>query len=115
VIIAHRIALSPIGFTHQVASGRPTTPGDRRGPLEQILTDRGATHGPFQENSRISQALKETMRACSGWGRLTPAMRESLEMDCHKVGRILAGDPDFADHWLDRAGYATLIAKACSK
>ena len=84
-------------------------------PLEQTLAERAGTHGAFEENSRISQALKETMRACSGWERLTPAMRESLEMDAHKVGRILAGDPDFSDHWLDRAGYASLIAKACSK
>jgi hypothetical protein len=42
-------------------------------------------------------------------------MREALEIDAHKIGRILAGDPDFRDHWLDRAGYATLIARECSK
>jgi hypothetical protein len=83
--------------------------------LEQTLAERAGTHGAFEENSRIAQALKETMRACAGWERLTPAMRESLEMDCHKVGRILAGDPDFRDHWQDLAGYAQLIARECSK
>jgi hypothetical protein len=83
--------------------------------IEQTLADRGKTHGPFHEQAAITQSLKDVMRASTGWRHLTPSMRESLEMDCHKVGRILAGDPDFADHWLDRAGYATLVAKACSK
>ena len=83
--------------------------------LEQTLADRGETHGPFHEQAAITQALKAVLRGNVGWERLTPAMRESLEMDCHKVGRILAGDLDFADHWIDRAGYATLVAKECSK
>ena len=30
-------------------------------------------------------------------------------MIAHKIGRILAGDPSFQDHWADIAGYATLI------
>ena len=32
-------------------------------------------------------------------------------MIAHKIGRILAGDPNHIDHWLDIAGYATLVAK----
>jgi hypothetical protein len=79
--------------------------------IEETLADRGVTHGPFQENARISQSLKEVMRGCAGWERLTPSTRESLEMDARKLGRILAGDPGFVDHWIDRAGYATLVAK----
>jgi hypothetical protein len=35
--------------------------------------------------------------------------RESLEMNQHKVARILAGNPDEPDHWFDIAGYATLV------
>lgn len=33
-----------------------------------------------------------------------------LEMIAHKVGRILAGNPHFEDHWADIAGYARLSA-----
>jgi hypothetical protein len=36
-------------------------------------------------------------------------------MIAHKIGRIIAGDPDFRDHWDDLAGYATLIAQKCTK
>jgi len=36
---------------------------------------------------------------------------EALEMIVHKIGRIVNGDPDVTDHWVDIAGYATLIAE----
>ena len=31
-------------------------------------------------------------------------------MICHKIGRIVNGDPDYADSWIDIAGYAKLVA-----
>ena len=34
--------------------------------------------------------------------------REGLEMIAHKVGRILAGNPSFPDHWFDIEGYARI-------
>jgi hypothetical protein len=33
-----------------------------------------------------------------------------LDMICHKIGRIINGDPDYADSWHDIAGYAQLVA-----
>jgi hypothetical protein len=35
---------------------------------------------------------------------------EALEMICHKIARVLNGDPNHHDHWHDIAGYATLVA-----
>jgi hypothetical protein len=35
---------------------------------------------------------------------------EALDMICHKIGRIVNGDPDYADSWIDIAGYAKLVA-----
>jgi hypothetical protein len=32
--------------------------------------------------------------------------REAIDMICHKLGRILSGDPSHPDHWLDIQGYA---------
>ena len=49
------------------------------------------------------------------WAKLEQTQRESLDMIAHKIGRILAGDPDFRDHWDDIAGYAKLVADKCSK
>jgi hypothetical protein len=36
--------------------------------------------------------------------------KEGLHMILHKIGRIVNGDPDYVDSWLDIAGYATLVA-----
>jgi hypothetical protein len=35
---------------------------------------------------------------------------EALEMIVHKIGRIVNGNPDKIDHWVDIAGYAKLVA-----
>ncbi len=41
---------------------------------------------------------------------LAPDQQEALDMVCHKVGRIVNGDPDYADSWIDIAGYTKLVA-----
>lgn len=48
----------------------------------------------------------EAERGCD----LDPDQREALEMIAHKIARILNGDPNYADSWVDIAGYAKLIA-----
>ena len=35
---------------------------------------------------------------------------EALDMIFHKIGRIINGDPDYVDSWVDIAGYAKLVA-----
>jgi hypothetical protein len=36
-------------------------------------------------------------------------------MVVHKIGRILNGDPHYADSWVDIAGYAKLVADRLEK
>ena len=38
--------------------------------------------------------------------------REGLEMIAHKISRILNGDPNYDDSWVDIAGYAQLVVDA---
>lgn len=78
--------------------------------IRTILAERGSTHGDYCEHANITQTLKRDMAAQPGWYRLHPHERETLDMIANKVGRILAGNPHFHDHWLDIAGYATLSA-----
>lgn len=73
-----------------------------------LLTERGKTHGDYTVHAATTQQLKDIMHQHTGWDRLSPDQRETLEMIQHKIGRILAGNPDFADHWDDIAGYAKL-------
>lgn len=78
---------------------------------DALLAERGQTHGDFADHARITRNIKDAMIQESGWPRLNDMQKESLDMIAHKIGRILAGNPDFADHWDDIAGYARLISQ----
>jgi hypothetical protein len=77
--------------------------------VNKTLADRGKRYGDFAGHAQITQDLKDVMRATEGWENLTPSQKESLEMNAHKIGRILNGDPNYADSWHDIAGYSTLV------
>ena len=79
--------------------------------IDELLAEREKTHGPFVLHAHIAQNLKEVMRAQTSFRRLLDPHAEALDMIAHKIGRILAGDPNHEDHWRDIAGYATLVAK----
>lgn len=77
---------------------------------DEILAERGQRYGDFDKHADITQSLKKAMASTPGWQRLAPDQREALEMNAHKIGRILNGDPNYADSWEDIAGYAKLVA-----
>lgn len=75
-----------------------------------LLIERGKSYGTFARRSNISQQLKNVMKSQKGWTRLTADQRETLEMIACKVSRILNGDPNHVDSWVDIAGYAKLVS-----
>ena len=79
--------------------------------LEAVLAERGARYGKFLEHARITQHIKFAMTQSRNWDTLSCDKREALEMIAHKIGRILNGDPEYADNFIDLAGFATLIVK----
>lgn len=79
--------------------------------VSATLTSRGSRYGAFTSHAAITQQLKDVMRATPGWEKLSPSQKEALEMNAHKIGRILNGDPNYADSWHDIAGYASLVDK----
>ena len=81
--------------------------------LGVLLQQRKSQHGEFRDHARITQNLKAMMLDPSGasnWNKLQAIQREALEMIVHKIGRILAGNPDHEDHWVDICGYSKLVA-----
>jgi hypothetical protein len=80
--------------------------------VDAILGERGKRYGPFITHAAITQQLKGTMNTYLTQNKktLTPDQQEALDMIFHKIGRILNGDPDYADSWVDIAGYAKLVA-----
>jgi hypothetical protein len=78
--------------------------------VDATLTERGARYGKFEGHAKITQDIKTAYAKTSNWHtKLTDDQREALEMIAHKIGRILNGDPDYADSWHDIAGYAKLV------
>lgn len=77
--------------------------------INETLTERGNRYGEFPEHARITQNIKRAMVDSPNWATLPDSMKESLEMVAHKVGRILNGDPKYADSWHDIIGYTRLI------
>lgn len=77
--------------------------------VDAVLSERGARYGKFTDHARITQSLKTIIDECDN-GKLSWSQRESLDMIAHKIGRILNGDPNYADSWVDIAGYAKLVA-----
>ena len=75
----------------------------------EILEERGKRYGEFFEHSHITQSLKATMHATDGWNGLSCSQAEALDMIAHKIGRILNGDPNYADSWVDICGYSQLV------
>jgi hypothetical protein len=85
--------------------------------VNDILKERGNRYGSYRNVSMISQMLKDTIRnshnvRCNSleWYQL-----ESLDLICNKLARILSGDPNYRDSWVDIAGYAQLVVNELDK
>jgi len=81
--------------------------------MSEVTDRRESTHGSYRRTASISQQLKNVLQsnAHEKWVELTNRQRESLEMICVKIARIMSGDHYEKDHWLDIAGYAELAVK----
>lgn len=77
--------------------------------IDKTLAERGNRYGDFQEHARITQNIKKAMADSPNWKDLSDDKRETLDMIAHKVGRILNGDPEYADSWHDIIGYTKLV------
>jgi hypothetical protein len=91
--------------------------------VQDTLNNRQKTHGEFTDNAKIMQALKNIVRDSMNWpwppgnigNDLTPAQCEAIDMILHKVGRIVTGNPNEPDHWLDIEGYARLVRERINR
>lgn len=75
---------------------------------DELIASRETTHGSFHG---VANTLAETLgvwNASEGSRKLTNLQSVALTQIALKIARILNGDPNFADHWIDIAGYARL-------
>lgn len=77
--------------------------------IYKVLDERGKSYGDFTDNGRIAQAFKTVMRDTPGWDSMNAHQKEALEMIAHKIARILNGNPNHPDSWVDIIGYTQLV------
>lgn len=82
--------------------------------INNTLTERGKTHGSFETNALVAQRLKAVIRNLNET-ELSVVQMEALDFITSKIGRICSGNPNEPDHWIDIAGYATLVAKSLTE
>jgi hypothetical protein len=80
--------------------------------VDATLDARAVEYGKFIEGAEVMQMLKRVVQAALNNRDKTLAhdQAEAMDMIIHKIGRIVNGNPDVVDHWLDIAGYAKLVA-----
>ena len=77
--------------------------------IEEVLNQRQATYGSFTKNAEISQMMKYFMTQGTNYKQMPVPHREALEMIVHKIARIVNGDPNYIDNWVDIIGYSQLV------
>lgn len=80
--------------------------------IDDTLKERGSRYGKFTGHSEITQSLKRLISSelNKRQKKLSDDQQEAMDMIAHKIGRIINGDPDYVDSWIDIAGYAKLVA-----
>jgi hypothetical protein len=97
---------------------KPQIPTDVEGVLVEEPTDsisevlkvRGDRYGVFADNAHTAQKLKRVLESTPNWKVLDDDQKQALEMIVYKMSRVLHGDPDYDDNWLDMAGFSKLVA-----
>lgn len=81
--------------------------------IDDTLEERGKRYGTFDKHSELSQKLSGAIRyhRVMNDKQLSDIHTEALNQICHKIARIVNGDPNYDDSWRDIAGYATLVVK----
>ena len=97
--------------SHQIANdaGENTTM-----TVDETLKQRGNRYGSFKNHANLSVALRTTLfqhysQTHPEGESLSAVQIEALTLICHKLARIVNGDPSYDDSWKDIAGYAQLV------
>jgi hypothetical protein len=76
---------------------------------DALINERESTHGAFNVAAPIMEAILAIYEASPNWHKMTSMQKQTLRMFAHKSGRLLVGNPNYLDHWVDIEGYAHLI------
>lgn len=123
-LVAKKLGIDPFEYAKEAAKHAPepavqedegetwTATSNDAGDIVATLTERGTEYGKFKDGAALMQGIKRLMadHARAHDKTFSDDQWEALEMIVHKIGRIVNGNPDKVDHWVDIAGYAKLVA-----
>jgi hypothetical protein len=75
--------------------------------IRNTLSERESQYGCFEDVARTVQIFKDMIRGSGA--NLSNVQAEGLDMISHKIARIINGNPNNIDSWIDIAGYAQLV------
>ena len=80
--------------------------------VDKTLDARAQDYGTFKEGAALMQGIKRLLadHARRHDKLFADDQWEAIEMIVHKMARIVNGNPDKVDSWIDIAGYATLVS-----
>ena len=80
--------------------------------VEETLDARAQDYGTFKEGAALMQGIKRLLadHARRHDKLFADDQWEAIEMIVHKMARIVNGNTDKVDSWIDIAGYATLVS-----
>ena len=79
--------------------------------INKVLNERGNRYGDFKDHANIAQRLKRVAQDHGLYSnqKFENIHKESIDMIFHKIARIINGDPNYDDSWIDIEGYAKLV------
>ena len=77
--------------------------------IREILKERGSRYGKFEDHAELCQNLKTVMKTGESWSKCNDSQKQALETIADKIARILNGDPNYLDNWVDICGYSQLV------
>jgi len=78
--------------------------------IGDIIKERETTHGDYEMKAIFIQEIMEDISGLYVWKSMAADQKESIHMIISKLSRIIYGNPNHADHWIDIAGYAKLVS-----
>lgn len=91
--------------------------GDDPATITKMLNGRENIYGDFLDVAETCQDLKAVFckRTEGKEEKFAADQIEAIEMIFLKISRVINGDPDYKDSWVDIAGYAQLIVNRLEK
>jgi hypothetical protein len=97
-------------FRMMLSMDKPLQGAGASPSIGDIIKERETTHGDFEMKAIFIQEIMEDISGLYIWKDMSADQKESIHMIIAKLSRIIYGNPNHADHWIDIAGYAKLVS-----